>query len=240
MSRDFWMVIVELLYWMLMLLVTTKLGVWTYLIYPNTLPFRFCRGYGNRSRNSLEYFDAEKLSLRLDRETEDLSWRRIVGGPTFHDTNDIPCLPETTQDYLHNYQLEYHDMCFAYEDRVKIFSVRYMSDNTNVTAYSEKVLWSMSKFKPDGMRYPMYPSGITTDGHGHLFICDGANQCIQIFDTDGTYLCPVDCNGKLELGTPQQIDWSQTDSALVVTHIVNNKCFISVLKIQIHSNSSSL
>ena len=126
-------------------------------------------------------------------------------------------------------------MCFGYEDTVKIFSIE--SDpygrSIFVSAYGMKSLWNLWNFKPDGMKSIMKPSGITTDGHGHLFICDAANQCIQIFDTDGTYLCPVDCNGKLELGTPECIDWSETESALVVTHTGYKKCFISVLKVQI-------
>ena len=71
---------------------------------------------------------------------------------------------------------------------------------------------------------------------GHLFICDTANDCIQIFYTDGTYMCQVDCNGKLELGTPMRVAWSKTESALVVAHRVNDKCFVSVLNVLIQPN----
>ena len=118
----------------------------------------------------------------------------VVGGPTNQDTNDIPVLPQTTQVYLSCYPREYDDMCFDYEDTTKIFSVQ--SSSKKVTAYSVKTLWSLRDFQPDGMKSQMKPSGITTDGRGRLFICDTANECILIFDTDGTYLCPVDCNGK--------------------------------------------
>ena len=131
-------------------------------------------------------------------------------------------------------------MCFAYEDTVKIFSVGSNFTGKYVHAYGVKDLWLLHNFQPDGMKYEMNPSGITTDGRGHLFICDKANKCIQIVDTDGTYMCPVDCSCKVELGIPERLDWSKSESALVVTHKVIGKCFISVLKIQIHPNSSSL
>ena len=90
---------------------------------------------------------------------------------------------------------------------------------------------------PDGL---WEPSGIATDGRDFLYIGDTFNKCIQIFYTDGTYMCRLDCNGKVELGTPERLDWSKSESALVVTHRVNRKCFISVLKIEIHPNSSNL
>ena len=95
-----------------------------------------------------------------------------------------------------------------------------------------KLLWSKRYFlywygQPE---YNIFqPPGITTDGRGLLFISDTIKECIQIFDTDGKYLCPVDCNGKLELGIPERLDWSKTESALVVTHRLFEKCFISVL-----------
>ena len=194
--------------------------------------YRFRRAYsGGYFKNALEYFDAEQLSSRLKREVEDLSWKLVVGGPTNQNAYDIPVLPQTTQVYLSCYLPEYDDMCFDYEDTIKIFSVQ--SSSKKVTAYSVKTLWSVQGFQPDGMKSQMKPLGITTDGRGHLFISDAANGCIQIFDTDGTYLCPVDCNSKLDLGTPKLIDLSKSESALVVTHKVNGKCFISVLKIPI-------
>ena len=223
----------------LLSLVTIKLGILTYLICPNTLLCRFCREcYGNRFKNSLEYFDAEQLSSSLDREIEDLSWRWIIAAPTNQDMNDIPVVPETMQDYLNRYQRSFRDMCCACEGRVKIFSLGCNHYVKFVSAYSAKAktLWTLPDFQPDGMKHEMNPSGITTDGRGHLFICDTANECIQIFDTDGTYLCPVDCNGKLKLGPPERIDWSETESALVVTHTGYKKCFISVLNVQIQPN----
>ena len=186
------------------------------------------------------------MSSRLKREVEDLSWKLVVGGPTNQNANDIPILPETTQAYLKRYPREYDDICFAYEGTVKIFSVGCNHYVKFVSAYNvnAKTLWSLRDFQPDGMKHEMNPSGITTDGRGHLFICDTANECIQIFDTDGTYLCPVDCNGKLKLGPPERIDWSETESALVVTHRGYKKCFntgykngfISVLNVQIQPN----
>ena len=37
---------------------------------------------------------------------------------------------------------------------------------------------------------------VTTDNRGHLFVCNTANQCIQVFSTDGVYLgCLVEKGG---------------------------------------------
>ena len=79
-------------------------------------------------------------------------------------------------------------MCFGYEDTVKIFSIGSDPYGIFVNAYGMKSLWNLCNFKPDGMKSIMKPSGITTDRRGHLFISDAANGCIQIFDTDGTYV----------------------------------------------------
>ena len=191
----------------------------------------------------MEYLDTDQLNSCLDREVGDLSWRRIAGALANEDrsTNEISDLAETTQEYLNNYQQDYDDMCFAYEDTIKIFSVGRYSET--IEAFSMKKLWELRECKPDEMKYAIRPSAITTDGCGHLFVIDTVNNCIQVFDTDGTYMCIVDCYGKLELGTPMRIAWSKTESALVLVHRVTrepqrgiDRCFISVLKVQIRTN----
>ena len=189
--------------------------------------------------------DADQLNSCLDREVEEFSWKWTVGASTNRDVNDIPELPYTTQVYLdhhHDYLQDHNDMCFAYEGTTKIFSVE--PDYEVIEAFSVKKLWRLEDYEPDGMEFVMEPSGITADGRGHLFICDTANNCIQIFDTDGTYLCPVNCNGEVKLGTPDRVAWSKTESALVVAHSVTDRVLekvicrrlFSVLKIQIQPN----
>ena len=160
-------------------------------------------------------------------------WRWITGSPGLS-AGDLNDLNERFQGYK-------EICCGADEEAIIIYannSYQKKVDAYNITTMNH--LWGLTEFKPDGMKFEMKPSGITTDGQGHLFICDMDNKCIHIFYTDGTYMCPVDCNGKVELGIPERIDWSKSESALVVTHRVDSKCFISVLKIQIHPNSSSL
>ena len=82
------------------------------------------------------------------------------------------------------------EMCSTFEETRKFFIIELKARHVHAYGLEKrnKQLWGLDEFKPDGMEYPMKPSGITTDGNGHLFICDEDNGCIQIFYTDGTYM----------------------------------------------------
>ena len=193
----------------------------------------------NPIRNEIEFLNVEQMSECLKWQKDKPLWKWIIGCPQNEDnTNDVPEFSPDIEAYLNERLQGYHDICCGSDDeRIAIYAVNsYHIQVYTCSVTTRELLWSFSKFEPDGMKSKMKPSSITTDGHGHLFICDMANNCIQIFYTDGTYICPLDCNGKLELGTPERIDWSKTESALIVTHRLKGKYLISVLKVQINPN----
>ena len=88
----------------------------------------------------------------------------------------------TKQSYI-------HDMCVA-RDRDKEFLV--ITDGERVYAYNTaagELVWSPKRKQMNRM---MGVCGVSTDGRGHLFVCDWNNQCIQMFRVgDGRYLGAV-------------------------------------------------
>ena len=62
--------------------------------------------------------------------------------------------------------------------------------------------------------YTIVADGVTTDGQGHLFVCDYGNQCIQKFSVDGVYKGALVTDR--ELGRPHQVAWCENTDSLVV------------------------
>ena len=59
---------------------------------------------------------------------------------------------------------------------------------------------------------------VATDGRGHLFVCDEANKCIQLFSTDGLYICRLIGRGEHGLGEPFLVRWCKKTSSLIIAH----------------------
>ena len=96
---------------------------------------------------------------------------------------------------------------------------------------SGKIRWK-AKGRLPGMQKSMIARGIDTDGRGHLFVCDIANQCIQIFSLDGDYLGVLLRYGEQDLGIPFRIRWCRVVSSAVILHHRNDGCFISVFSLE--------
>ena len=74
--------------------------------------------------------------------------------------------------------------------------------------------------------------GLTTDDHGHLFVCDDNNKCVQMFHVaDGRYLGAVLSEGEQGLGEPFLVTWCSRMSSLVVINLKDG-IFITVLLIE--------
>ena len=74
---------------------------------------------------------------------------------------------------------------------------------------------------------------VSSDGHGHLFVCDRGNECIHMISVlDGQYLRCFIKTGEQGLGRPGFAAWSEETSSLIVAHGKGNKRFISVFKVQ--------
>ena len=83
-----------------------------------------------------------------------------------------------------------------------------------------------------GMQKPMTAHGIDTDGQGHLFVCDTANQCIQMFSFNGEYLGVLLKSRDLCLGTPLRICWCRDTYSAVVLYHKNSHCYIAAFRQQ--------
>ena len=96
---------------------------------------------------------------------------------------------------------------------------------------SNTIKWNCDGL-PD-MEKKFEPYGVTTDQHGHLFVCDQGNACVQIFSVkDGKYLGPLIKSGEQGLGVPRWIRWSKDKKSLIVSHKkVHGSVNISVLQL---------
>ena len=79
----------------------------------------------------------------------------------------------------------------------------------------------------------MESAGVTTDGHGHLFVCDAFNNCVHMLSvSDGKYLGRLIDKGKLGIDQPSWSAWSEEMSSLIVAHAKGNTWCISSIKVQ--------
>ena len=78
--------------------------------------------------------------------------------------------------------------------------------------------WSAKEKNPTNLPADICFAGVTTDGNGHLFVCDVNNDCVQMFSTDGMYMGPLIKKGEQGLGCPEWIRWFEESSSLVVSH----------------------
>ena len=109
-------------------------------------------------------------------------------------------------------------------------------------AASEEQNWSVKEKNSANQINDICFAGVTTDGNGHLFVCDVNNTCVQIFSTDGTYMGPLIKKGQQGLGCPEWICWCEASSSLVVSHTDKNQSDsnvkISVIKLNCLNVSS--
>ena len=82
-----------------------------------------------------------------------------------------------------------------------------------------------------GMEHKINIRAVTTDGQGHLFVCDDYNDCLQMFSTDGRYLGAVLTQGAQGFGRPLRARWSGDTDSLVVAHVKDENCHISVISV---------
>ena len=94
-----------------------------------------------------------------------------------------------------------------------------------------KWIWRVSGKLP-GMQHEIRASGVTTDGQGHLFICDFNNKCVHALSIQGgKHLGVVVREGEEGLGTPYKVTWHRESASLVV---INEKDGVYHLSIFSH------
>ena len=130
-----------------------------------------------------------------------------------------------------------HDICCCRCSQLLIIT----DSDHGICAYGTKdnrLVWKV-KGKLNGMEHRMSPWGVTTDGNGHLFICDMRNECIQVFSvSDGKYEGCLLKKGQKGMGVPRCIRWFHENTSLVVAHKEADKRNISVIRIDQKETSS--
>ena len=119
-------------------------------------------------------------------------------------------------------------------DQAIIFDMCYVTQENEhllITTQGENGIYchnlktgNMEWFAKGKMGYLVWQmdlSGVTTDRHGRLFVCDTNNNCIQMFRTDGSYLGVLLRKGEQGLGSPHLISYCLKFSSLIVTQTTN-------------------
>ena len=85
------------------------------------------------------------------------------------------------------------------------------------------------------MKKPIGAQGVTTDGRGHLFVCDAHNAAVQMFSVaEGKYIRALLNEGMQGFGTPRLVRWCRNTSSLVVVHITDTTKY-NISKFQMSS-----
>ena len=109
------------------------------------------------------------------------------------------------------------DMCFINGNKRETVICCY-SGLSGIYArnWSNRLLWSVEG-AVDGKKEINCVS-VATDGRGHLFVCDEANKCIQLFSRDGLYIGRLIKSGEHGLGVPGLVRWCKKTSSLIIAH----------------------
>ena len=97
-------------------------------------------------------------------------------------------------------------------------------------AETDKLEWSL-KGGISGVEDEMTAEGVTSDGRGHLFVCDENNKCVHVFTTSGDHVGAVLREGEQGLGRPRLIHWCDCSSSLIVGHIIDEYYCISQIEV---------
>ena len=186
-----------------------------------------------RDQTQTEVRDSENLKLvRINQNVggylpEVMCGTTSGSGFIFEDANanprDLQFATYTCQGFvmkkrIPTIQVNIYDMCCT----------RYLGDDKNVVvathgengvfAYytnANTLAWKAGGRFP-GMSQEMNAYGVTMDGRGHLFVCDGNNCCVQMFSVDGRYLGPMKIEGQVSRLFPKWISYSRSTSSLVI------------------------
>ena len=95
---------------------------------------------------------------------------------------------------------------------------------------TDKLEWSL-KGGISGVEDEMTAKGVTSDGRGHLFVCDENNKCVHVFTTSGDLVGTVLREGEQGVGRPRLIHCCDGSSSLIVGHIIDEYYCISQIEV---------
>ena len=153
--------------------------------------------------------------------------------PEIHwiDCSTIPPKEISQKNIILNTEIIFRDMCFVKEEAksrngLLIVAaggpqgIHAYNANTNSLEWNKEI---------NGIKQ----AGVASDTHGHLFVCDGDNECIHMLSvSDGQYMGCLIKQGDQGLGAPLWGTWSEEISSLIVAHAKGDKRVISVVKVQ--------
>ena len=123
------------------------------------------------------------------------------------------------------------DMCCIRGGQSLLFLTKdgFVSCNTK----TGKQEWSVSLNQSD-LKEQMSISAVTTDGQGHIFVCDINNECVHVFsDNNGEHLGILLKKEDGDIGVPHKIGWNDMFNLLVVIHKQDDLRFmVSIYKLR--------
>ena len=124
-------------------------------------------------------------------------------------------------------------MCFIKENKRETVICLY-SGLSGIYArnWYKQLLWSVEG-AVDG-KTEIRCVSVATDGRGHLFVCDEANECIQLFSTDGLYIGCLVRQGEHGLGEPRLVRWCKKSSSLIVAHSTKSAAIVTPYRFPPH------
>ena len=147
------------------------------------------------------------------------------------DCSASPPKPVEGVDVTHTEQNFIQDMCCVQKGNEQLL-ITTKGFGGGVYAYNtstDKLVWYVEGKLP-GIDNNIRPLGVTTDGRGHLFVCDNDNKCTHMFSTDGGYMGSLLKEEKNPQVQVAGICWSDRFSSLITVHTEEGKCRMSSIQ----------
>ena len=148
------------------------------------------------------------------------------------DCSTSPPSPATGSNVTHiRIQSGIHDMCCAHvKGRQFLITAHGHKGISGYDASTDKLEWNFEG-KVGYSGEAISPQALTTDGRGHLFVCDKQNKCIQMFSVvGGAYLGTVLGTGRNALRKPWRMRWCDDSASLIVVHKKEKYYRVSIVK----------
>ena len=161
-------------------------------------------------------------------------WTKSTREVHWLDVSDAQPKPAAGKCVIHTQLYRMYDMCAIHNGDKHLLVAAAGEDG--LFAYNMKrdqLEWKVD-VKPHGMEKYMEASGVTTDGRGHLFVCDSfnGNRCIQMFSvSNGKYLACL-LKDVERIGTPARICWCEKTSSLLAAFWVKEKWQLTAINLQ--------
>ena len=149
------------------------------------------------------------------------------------DCSASPPKPASGKNTTSTQQIQVWDMCFVRGRGDKELLITTRGPEGGIYGYdtdTDKLDWIVKGTLP-GVSKNVTADAVTTDGHGHLFVCDTSNACVHMLSVNGSYLGTPLKAGEQDFGGPWRIRWLENSSSLVVVHIKDLRHHISVVRV---------